>query len=226
VSLSYAIAGLLAGILVWALLVSRLSGKSWQVKDAIGALREGGGTSLPPARIGFWMLLGVISALFGLFITAYHMRMVDGMQHGDWCHYPVPGLLWFNTLVLMLGSVAMQSARAAADRDARQQLRLRLVTGGLLTLAFLVGQLLAWRELSSTSFYSLRNPAVAFFYLLTAVHGLHLVGGLVVWARTVGRLLAPAARSPDVRETVALCTVYWHYLLLVWLVLFGLLLST
>ena len=225
-SLSIAFAGLLAGTVIWALLVSRLRGRPWLTKGAVGALNEGGSTDLPPAKIGLWVFLGVVTSLFGLFITAYHMRMMNGMQHSDWRHLPVPALLWANTAALMLASVAMQWARVAADRDERRPMLARLVAGGLLTGAFLVGQLLAWRQVSGTEYFLASNPATAFFYLLTAVHGLHMVGGLAVWARTIRRLTAPAVKAPDLRLTVGLCTVYWHFLLLVWLVLFGLLLST
>jgi cytochrome c oxidase subunit 3 len=72
----------------------------------------------------------------------------------------------------------------------------------------------------------MRSPAVAFFYLLTAVHGLHLLGGLYVWARTLLPLRRKDVEAVDIRTSIELCTVYWHYLLFVWLVLFALLLST
>ena len=225
-TLGAAYGALSAGALLWAFLVSRLRAKSWQTKGAIGAIHEGGETTLTPGRIGLWTFLAVITSLFGLFLTAYHMRMMDGMEHGDWVHFPVPRILWVNTAVLMLGSVAMQWARAAADRDAREAMRARLITGGLLTGAFLAGQLIAWSEVRTSIYFSPANPAIAFFYLLTAVHGLHLIGGLAVWVRTVRKLLVPAAKAADVRQIVVLCTIYWHYLLLVWLVLFGLMLST
>jgi len=70
------------------------------------------------------------------------------------------------------------------------------------------------------------SPAIAFFYLLTGVHGLHLLGGLFVWGKTVVRMAQAGVELLDVALSVELCTVYWHYLLLVWLVLFALLLST
>jgi len=225
-TLGAAYGALSAGALLWAFLVSRLRAKSWQTKDATGAIHEGGETTLTPGRIGLLTFLAVVTSLFGLFLAAYHMRMMDGMEHGDWVHFPVPRILWVNTAVLMLGSVAMQWARAAADRDAREAMRARLITGGLLTGAFLVGQLIAWSEVRTSIYFSPANPAVAFFYLLTAVHGLHLIGGLAVWVRTVRKLFVPAAKAADVRQIVVLCTIYWHYLLLVWLVLFGLMLST
>jgi cytochrome c oxidase subunit III len=71
----------------------------------------------------------------------------------------------------------------------------------------------------------LSNPAVAFFYVLTAVHGLHLLGGLLVWGRTLSRVWQ-GVELIELRLSVALCSVYWHYLLIVWLVLFTLLLYT
>jgi cytochrome c oxidase subunit 3 len=70
------------------------------------------------------------------------------------------------------------------------------------------------------------NPATAFFYLLTGVHGLHLLGGLFVWGKTIVRMAQGGVELIDLRLSVELCTVYWHYLLLVWLVLFTLLLAT
>jgi cytochrome c oxidase subunit 3 len=226
VSLSVAFAGLFAGAVIWALLVRRLNAKPWLTQGSVGALHEGGDTLLAPATIGLVTFMAVVTSLFGLFITAYHMRMMDGMEHGDWSHFPVPPLLWGNTAVLMLGSVAMEWARATAARGELDRLPPRLMAGGLLTGAFLVGQLLAWRQVRGAEYFSPANPAIAFFYLLTAVHGLHLVGGLAVWARTLARLRTPNVKAPAVSLTVSLCAVYWHFLLIVWLVLFGLMLST
>jgi cytochrome c oxidase subunit 3 len=98
------------------------------------------------------------------------------------------------------------------------------MAGGVFAFAFLAGQLLAWRQLNMMVAFDVTNPAIAFFYLITALHGLHLLGGLVAWGRTTAKVW----RGFDlvhVRLSVELCTVYWHFLLLVWLVLFGLLFS-
>jgi cytochrome c oxidase subunit 3 len=100
-----------------------------------------------------------------------------------------------------------------------------LIAGGVCTTLFLLGQLVAWQQLNAGSYFMTGNPANAFFYVLTALHGMHLLGGMWVWGRTTARVLTGAdARS--VCLSVELCTVYWHYLLLVWIVLFALLLST
>ena len=101
-----------------------------------------------------------------------------------------------------------------------------MFAGGVFALAFLAGQLLAWRQLQAAGYYAAGNPANAFFFVLTALHGLHLIGGLVVWGRAVSRLPRHGAAPGTTRLTVELCAVYWHYLLIVWLVLFALLLNT
>ena len=223
-SLSVAFVALLAGVVVWALLARRLTAKSWETAGSPEEAEAGSTLSLPPAKLGLLILLAVITSLFGLFISAYWMRM-EHAHGGDWNSIAVPRQLWANTVLLILSSAAMQWARGAASRARADQVRAGLIAGGLLAWAFLAGQLLAWRQLSASGYFMASNPAVAFFYLLTAVHGLHLLGGLFVWGKTVFRMTRPGVELVDLRLSVELCTVYWHYLLLVWLVLFAVLLS-
>jgi len=224
VSLSVAFIALLAGIVVWGLLARRLTAKPWETAGAPEEAEAASTLNLPPAKLGLLILLAVITSLFGLFISAYWMRMEHA--HGDWIPLAVPRVLWLNTTLLILSSAGMQWASGAARRSQAQRVRIALITGGAFAWAFLAGQLLAWRQLSASGYFVASNPAVAFFYLLTAVHGLHLLGGLFVWGKTVSRLARPGAELIDVRSSVELCTVYWHFLLLVWLVLFAVLLST
>jgi cytochrome c oxidase subunit 3 len=210
---------LLAGLIVWILVVRQLTAKPWESRSEAGDV---GAIGVAPAKLGLWMFLAVVTSLFTLFITAYGMRMHHG---GDWTHFAVPQVLWVNTLMLILGSVALESARGAVKKGQLQSLKFRLVAAGLFTLAFLAGQLVAWQQLSASGQFINSSSAIAFFYLLTAVHGLHLLGGLLVWGKTMGRLAA-GAELIDVRLSVELCAVYWHYLLLVWVILFGVLLYT
>jgi cytochrome c oxidase subunit 3 len=223
VSLSVAFAALLAGVIVWAVLASRLTAKPWETPGSSEDVQADSSLSRPPARIGLWILLAVITSLFGLFLSAYWMRM--GHAHGDWNRLAVPRVLWLNTALLILSSAGMQRARGAARNGPANRVKVALIAGGVLALAFLAGQLLAWRQLSASGYFMASGPAIAFFYLLTAVHGLHLLGGLLVWGKTVIRM-AHGVELIDLRLSVELCTVYWHYLLLVWLVLFTVLLST
>lgn len=222
-SVSVAFIAVLVGLAVWVLLVRRLTSRPWETHGAPEDTGHGGAVSVAPAKIGLWVLLAVITSLFGLFLSAYYMRM--GHAHGDWNPVALPRVLWLNTAMLILSSVSMQTASGAARREQTDRVRIALIAGGLFALAFLSGQLWAWRELNASGYF-LGSPAVAFFYLLTAVHGLHLLGGLLVWGKTVVRMMPTGAAAIDVRPSVELCTVYWHYLLLVWLVLFAVLLST
>lgn len=229
-SLTVAYAALATGIVVWAILVMKLRSKPWEATAA--AAPQATGFSVSAKRIGLWIFLAVVTSLFCLFLSAYYMRMGQHAGHGspmaagDWKAIRDPTILWFNTVLLILGSITMQSARASVARSEVQQTRVRLFAAGLLTFAFLVGQWLAWREIRYSELFTPLNPAVAFFYVLTIVHALHLLGGLVVWGRTFARSLRKDVELIDVRLSVELTSVYWHYLLLVWLGLFAVLLST
>ena len=105
------------------------------------------------------------------------------------------------------------------------------MSAGLLTLVFLAGQIAAWQQAQASNNLGPGSPAFAFFVLLTATHGLHLLGGLFVLGRTTRRLFRRIDASNVVargriRMSVQLCTTYWHWLLLIWLGVFALLLST
>lgn len=207
---------LATGVLVWFVVASRLTAKPWAGETAgdVGALKW------PAARIGLWFFMAVVTSLFSLFLSAYAMRMHHGL---GWCHLTIPNLLWYNTLVLLGASVAMQLASSLAGRGRRDAARNALVAGGLLTVGFLVGQALAWQAVGPSLYFIQGSPAIAFFYVLTTVHGLHLIGGLYVLGRTTTRFAA-GAEIIDLRQSLSLCATYWHFLLLVWLAVFGVLL--
>jgi cytochrome c oxidase subunit 3 len=147
------------------------------------------------------------------------------MMGADWNRLTVPRVLWLNTTVLILASIAMQRTRIAARWGQLDRVKNGLIAAGVLTFSFLAGQLWAWQQMDAAGYFLTANPAYSFFYLLTALHGLHLLGGLWVWGRTTAKVLR-GVEVGKVRLSVELCTVYWHYLLLVWLVLFAVLLHT
>ena len=197
----------------------QLSAKPWIAQRGVVADARGLSGSTPKVTLG--VFLCVASVLFGLFIAAYFIRM----GYADWRPIPVPVLLWLNTVILIAGSVFMQWSVVSARRDRRETMRLGLYMGGGCAIVFLVGQLLAWRQLGELGYFIDSNPSNGFFYMLTAVHGIHLVGGLVAWVRAVIR----TQKTSDIgriRMILELCATYWHFLLLVWLVLFGLTLMT
>ncbi|MEQ9562615.1 MAG: cytochrome c oxidase subunit 3 [Woeseiaceae bacterium] len=213
------LAAIMATVIGW-LLKQTLNTQPWVASAADDAV-SGRSLDSHSKTIALTSFLAVATSLFALFISAYTMRM----HMGDWSPLSEPNLLWFNTAVLVLASIAYQLTRNASIAGRQGFLKPGLAVSGLFTVLFLVGQLLAWQRLNASGHYMTSNPANAFFYLLTAVHGLHILGGMYVWARSTIRVWTGAS-ADSVRLSIELCTVYWHYLLLVWLVLFGLLLST
>jgi cytochrome c oxidase subunit 3 len=199
----------------------KLTEKPWlTVQGTVEVFPARGALSLPTPKLGLRVFLAVVTVLFMLLIIAYGSRMA----FEDWRPAPQPGLLWLNTAMLIMSSIGMQWARVSARRGEIDGVSFGLLGGGLFAIAFLGGQLVAWRQLNMMTAFDITNPAIAFFYLITALHGLHLLGGLVAWARTTTKVWR-GFKVARLRLSVELCAVYWHFLLLVWLVLFGLLFS-
>ncbi|PWK64986.1 cytochrome c oxidase subunit 3 [Aminobacter sp. AP02] len=211
---------LITGIAGWWLARQRLMSKPWLEAGTVNAFPQTEAPLTHPAKIGLGVFLAVVGTLFALFISAYFMRMV----YDDWQAPPMPRLLWLNTGMLVLASVSLQCAVVAAHKDQLDNLKLALLAGALTSVAFLGGQLLAWRDLAAEGYFAAENPAVSFFYLITAMHGLHVIGGLVVLGRTNVRVWLGEKSSKLVLST-ELCAMYWHVLLIVWLVLFAVLMG-
>ena len=174
------------------------------------------GNLLPQATrgAGLWVFVAVATTLFSLFITAYIMRM----SAGDATSVDLPRQLWLSTALLVLGSVLLHNASRAAAISQADRARSLLLAGGITAIAFVAAQAWAWAVLSSQQVTLAGNPFGSFFYLLTAMHALHVAGGLVGWwvvSRHVRRAFEDSAWR------IALCARYWHFLLLAWLALFA-----
>ena len=199
----------------------QLTAKPWITQRGVIANSKGLSGSTPKVALGAF--IGVASVLFGLFIAAYFIRM----GYSDWRSLPIPALLWLNTVVLIGGSIFMQWSMISARHSNQEGMRFGLYLGGGCAIVFLVGQWLAWQQLGQLGYFVDSNPSNGFFYMLTAVHGLHLIGGLVAWIRAVIRVHSNSKGNfARIRMILELCAIYWHFLLLVWLVLFVLILVT
>ena len=216
--------GMLIGVTVWWTLIQRLQDKPWTEHGVLEGSQDGLTSSAP--KVGLWVFMAMASSLFLIFNSAYLMRV--GFGHGSlesWVPLDEPPILWANTLVLILASVTMQLARGFAKKGDNRGVRTYFTAAGALSVLFLAGQLLAWQQLSATGEYGSSNPAYSFFILLTTVHGLHLIGGLWVMSRAAVRVwqnldTTNVVALGSVRQSVQLCSTYWHFLLLVWFGLF------
>lgn len=204
----------------WWLWQQGLTSKPWLEEGATGDVRGASSTPPPAAKIGLGVFLTVVGALFALLISAYSMRS----PMGDWLPVPIPKVLWLNTVILISSSIALHVAQVAARRGSMAGVRAGLLAGGITAITFVFGQLVAWQQLVAEGYFLAANPANAFFYLITALHGLHVLGGLVALERTIAKVWGDElAELSEVAPSIELCAIYWHFLLLVWFVLLAVL---
>jgi len=178
--------------------------------------------SPPPSSSAIWVGIAAIGMSFAAFTSALIVR--QGAS-SDWRHLALPSVLFFSTLVLLLSSATLEVARrrvaaymsSGAAQVSRPRLWLYLTLG--LGLLFVAGQYMAWRQLRSQGLYLATNPNSSFFYVLTAMHALHVLGGLAGLLRVIGKL----RRSTLRRSTLNAMAYYWHFMGILWVYLFALL---
>ena len=208
-----------------------LRDKPWLHQPAsAGDVTAYAGPDTPAAgRIALRFGMTVVSVIFFLFIITFLSRSqypdFEALAGAPWQPFTDPSRLWLNTAILFCASLAMQLGLSSARKEQLNRAIVGVGAAVFFSVLFLLAQLDLWQHLQSMGFYVNGNPANSYFYLLTAVHGLHLAGGLVVLAYVIFRLwydYSPHTLSAPLQ----LCTTYWHFLLGVWLVLFALLTST
>ena len=200
-----------------------LSQKPWEPSQAaIDNEHDGKTLGLSKANLGVRTIMVVSTIIFSLFVVSYSDRM---LVH-DWKSLNEPWLLWINTIILIFTSFVFHKAKVLSEKNDFEKTKSTLLLVGFLSFAFITGQLLVWQHFISIGQYVSTNPANAFFYLLTALHGLHLLGGLFFWGRATTKLFADNFNVIKTKQAIELCAIYWHFLLIVWFILFGLMVAT
>ena len=198
----------------WWLSRQGLMVKPWLHADAAGAIAQAPGSRQPAAQIGLAVFLAVVGSLFALLISAYVLRA----EMGDWQSVALPAIVWPNTLCLLVASLALEWARAGITEGNLARARTSVIVASIAALAFLAGQLFAWRLLAVGGYFVNSNPSVSFFYLMTAAHGLHVIGGMFALARTFERIWS-GDKTQRIRLSVELAATYWLFMLFVWVIL-------
>lgn len=178
--------------------------------------RRGPGRGGSVYRTGIWIALAPMVMMFVAFASAYIVRRGLG---NDWQTLDLPRILWLNTLLLAASSLTMEKARASLGRGQAPGFNRWWSATTALGVAFLLGQLVAWWQLAGRGVYLASNPSSSFFYLLTAAHGLHLLGGEVALLYVASQAVR-AGVAPGRRTVVDVTAVYWHFLGGLWVFLF------
>jgi len=183
-----------------------------------GNLRAVRDYSPPPSKAGIWVILAAITMSFAAFTSALVVRQGGS---SDWHHLTLPSVLYWNTLVLLASSVSLELSRRrvavfmSGPRTVDLSPARWLYVTALLGAVFVAGQYVAWLQLRSQGLYLATNPNSSFFYVLTALHGLHVLGGLVGLTYVIRKLNRVVLR----RSTLDSFSYYWHFMSILWVYL-------
>lgn len=171
-----------------------------------------------PKKFAMWLFIVTVSMLFAALTSAYIVRQGEG----NWLLFELPSLFYVNTGIILISSVTMHWAYLAAKKDNLEAVKLAVILTTLLGIAFLVGQFMAWGQLVESNVYFVNNQASAvsgsFVYVLSGLHGLHIVGGVVFLLIVMVSAFKFRVHSKNLTQ-IEMCTTYWHFLDGLWLYL-------
>ena len=171
--------------------------------------------AMNPRKFGMWLFLSTVVMVFASLTSAYIVRRAEG----DWKNFDLPSLFYWTSLIIVVSSVTIQVGFIRAKKGDVGMLRSLLAVTFICGLLFLLGQVYAWGQLVEASIFLVGNPSESFVYVLSGLHGLHIVSALifllVVWLGAGKR----SDRSINLIQ-LELCVTYWHFLGGLWLYLF------
>jgi cytochrome c oxidase subunit 3 len=195
----------------------RGGGSSFDGNGGGGEGGDFGGSGSVPQRTyvtGMTVGLGGILMFFMALVSAYIVR--KGIPNADWRPLTVPRILWLNTAILIASSFALVRARRCFRASDEQGFRHWWGVTTVLGVFFLIGQLIAWRQLAAAGLFLSTNPSSSFFYVFTASHGLHLLGGVLALSSIMFRPTHRLTRS----TATEVASMYWHFMDGLWVFLF------
>jgi cytochrome c oxidase subunit III len=172
-----------------------------------------------PAKTGVWIGVATIAMSFAAFTSAMFVRQSDA---ADWQVFRLPTVLYFNTLILAISSATLELSRqriTATDAGIPSSSRVRswLYVTLALGLLFVCGQVLAWRSLAAQGLFLSTSPSSSFFYVLTALHGIHLLGGVGGLLYVLSRL--GSSSGARAKHLLGVAAIYWHFMGALWMYL-------
>ena len=171
--------------------------------------------AMHPKKFAMWLFSCTVFMLFASLTSAYIFRLSEG----NWLYFELPDLFYYTTAIIVVSSVTMQLAYFAAKRNELGKVKLLVIITSVLGVAFLVGQFLAWGDLVRHSVYFVGNPSGSFLYVLTGLHGLHLVSAVVYLLIVLVSAVRMRINSGNMAQ-LEMCTTYSPFLGVLWLYLF------
>ena len=171
--------------------------------------------AMHPKKFAMWLFMASVMMLFASLTSAYIVREAEG----NWLYFELSELFYYTTFIISISSITMQWSYFAAKKDAIYQVKLLISVTSVLGLAFLVGQFLAWGELVRNSVYLVGNPSGSFLYVLTGLHGLHIVSAVIFLLIVLNSAISLRIHSKNMAQ-IEMCTTYWHFLGGLWVYLF------
>jgi cytochrome c oxidase subunit III len=171
--------------------------------------------SMNPKKFAMWLFIVSVCMIFASLTSAYIVRQAEG----NWQMFELPPLFWVTSVIIFISSISMHWAYVAAKRNNLEVVRVAMSVTTILGFAFLVGQVLAWGELVQNNVYFVGNPSGSFVYVLSGLHGLHIVGGVVLLLITLIATFRFQVHSKNL-NLIEMCATFWHFLDALWLYLF------
>ncbi|MHA8051603.1 cytochrome c oxidase subunit 3 [Aquirufa sp. ROCK-SH2] len=185
------------------------------MKKEINSMEPAPTRSVNPKIFTMWLFIVSIIMLFAAFTSAYLVRKAEG----NWVEFKLPNLFWISTGILALSSISMQFALSAAKKDQFNALRTSISITFVLGLVFLILQYYGWIQLVEMNVYFVGNPSGSFVYVLSGLHGLHLISGLIVLLVALVAAFKLKINAKALTQ-IKICSTYWHFLDALWIYLF------
>ena len=200
-----------------------LSEKPWEESQkAIDDKHDGKTLTLSKAKLGVRTIMVVSTVIFSLFIVSYSDRM---LVH-DWRSLSEPWLLWINTIILIFTSFVFHKAKILSDKNELEKAKKLFTFSWFFNFCFYYRSIISLATLCKSWTVCFNKSSKCILYLFTALHGLHVLGGLFFWGRATTKLFTKNYNVLKIKQAIELCAIYWHFLLIVWFILFGLMIAT
>ncbi len=171
--------------------------------------------SMHPKKFALWLFIVTVVMIFAALTSAYIVRQSEG----NWLEFDLPQTIYITSGIILTSSITMQWSYFAAKNDNLMSLRLNTLITAFLGIAFLVGQYIVWQDLVAMDVFFVGNPAGSFMYVLTGLHGVHLISGVIFLILVTVNAFRYKVHSKSM-DQIEMCATYWHFLDGLWLYLF------